>query len=253
MNKIKLMEILARIPLFKDLTPPEREVVQKMVINIKRYPQGKVFIKEGAHEPFFYILLAGKAEVSHRAHKIGELIPGQFIGEVGFICKEPRSATVTASTDIALMLINAEDFRRLPARIRESIKDRIISGLVDRVSGMNDNTIRYEDEIDKLREKVDEYENDPRFKGRASIIDTAARENTKSSKRNKNQPPSRSVNHADVNSDAEANIDNNSDSNVNADISAEANTENLTKSSQTDEQNSPEQPSDAADDVLHNS
>lgn len=191
MNKIKLMEILARIPLFKDLTPPEREVVQNMIRNIKRYPQGKVFIKEGAHEPFFYIILAGKAEVSHRAHKIGELIPGQFIGEVGFICKEPRSATVTASTDIALMLINAEDFRRLPARIRESIKDRIISGLVERVSGMNDNTIRYEDEIDELKEKVDEYENDPRFKGRGSVLseeeEAATKSGTEATKRGKNK------------------------------------------------------------------
>lgn len=173
MNKIKLMEILARIPLFKDLTPPERDVVQNMVRNIKRYPKGKVFIKEGAHEPFFYIILAGKAEVFTRAHKIGELASGQFIGEVGFICNEPRSATVSASTDIALMLINAEDFRRLPSRIRESIKDRIISGLVDRVSGMNNNTIRYEDEIDELKEKVDEYENDPRLKVRGSVLNEA--------------------------------------------------------------------------------
>jgi len=170
MNKIKLMEILARIPLFKNLSPAERDVVQNMVRNIKRYPQGKVFIKEGAHEPFFYIILAGKADVSTRGHKIGELISGQFIGEVGFICSEPRSATVSAGTDIALMLINSEDFRRLPARIRESIKDRIISGLVERVSGMNNNTIRYEDEIVELKEKVDEYENDPRFKTRGSVL-----------------------------------------------------------------------------------
>lgn len=187
MNKIKLMEILARIPLFKDLTPPEREMVQNMVRNIKRYPKGKAFIKEGAHEPFFYIILAGRAEVSHRAHKIGELVPGQFIGEVGFICKEPRSATVIASTDIALMLINAEDFRRLPARIRESIKDRIISGLVERVSGMNDNTIRYEDQIDELQEKVEEYEKDSRYKGRGSVIsdEEAAKNGVEIKKRNK--------------------------------------------------------------------
>lgn len=165
------MEILARIPLFKGLTPAEREVVLKMAKNIKRIKADKSFIKEGAHEPFFYIILAGKAEVFHRGKRIGELHPGQFIGEVGFICKEPRSATVIAKDDMAVMLITSEDFRKLPTRIRESIKDKIISGLVERVSGMNTNTIRYEEEIDELKVKVRDYEEDPRLGGkRASVF-----------------------------------------------------------------------------------
>ncbi|MCY7296959.1 cyclic nucleotide-binding domain-containing protein [Alteromonas sp. a30] len=158
MNKIKLMEILPRIPLFKDLTVAEREMVLKLTQNIKRIRADKTFIKEGAQEPFFYIILAGRADVFHKGRKIGELLPGNFIGEVGFICKEPRSATVTSATDMVVMLIADEQFRRMPARIRESIKDRIISGLVERVTGMNDNTLRYEDEIGELKNKVKGYE-----------------------------------------------------------------------------------------------
>lgn len=163
MNKIKLMEILPRIPLFKDLSPAEREVVLKMAKNIKRIKAENTFIKEGAHEPFFYIILAGKANVFHKGKLIGVLVPGQFIGEVGFICKEPRSATVTAQNDMAVMLIRTEEFRKLPTRIRESIKDKIISGLVDRVTGMNTNTIRYEEKIDELEVIVRDYEDDPRL------------------------------------------------------------------------------------------
>lgn len=180
MNKVKLMEILARIPLFKGLSPAEREVVLKMAKNIKRIKAENTFIKEGAHEPFFYIILAGKAEVFHRGKRIGELVPGQFIGEVGFICKEPRSATVTAKDDMAVMLISSENFRKLPTRIRESIKDKIISGLVDRVSGMNTNTIRYEEKIDELNVKVRDYEEDPRLGGnKASVF---ARDKDKATK-----------------------------------------------------------------------
>ena len=193
--------------------------------------------------------MAGKAEVSHRAHKIGELVPGQFIGEVGFICKEPRSATVTASTDIALMLINAEDFRRLPSRIRESIKDRIISGLVERVSGMNDNIIRYDDEIDELKEKIDEYESesDSRFKGRASVLNKSegapVKADAGASKQNKRQAQ-RDVTQAATEQESstissplhDADSDLNADSDSNADSPAEP--------SQSDQQNSSEQQTD---------
>lgn len=165
MNKIKLMEILARIPLFAGLSPAEREVLLKMARNIKRIKAEKVFIKEGAHEPFFYIILAGNAEVHHKGKTIGTLQPGQFIGEVGFICKEPRSATVVALEDMVVMLINSDDFRKLPSRVRESIKDKIISGLVDRVTKMNTNTIRYEDAIDELKDKVKSYEEEANPRG----------------------------------------------------------------------------------------
>lgn len=182
MNKIKLMEILARIPLFAGLSPAEREVLLKMTRNIKRIKEERVLIKEGAHEPFFYIILAGNAEVHHKGKIIGNLHPGQFIGEVGFICKEPRSATVIAKENMVVMLINSDDFRKLPSRVRESIKDKIISGLVERVTKMNTNTIRYEDEIDELKVKVKNYEEDPRLQGRGSVFDKQTDEATKEGK-----------------------------------------------------------------------
>lgn len=172
MNKIKLMEILARIPLFSGLNPAEREALLKMTNNIKRIAAGTAFIKEGAHEPFFYIILAGHAHVHHKHKKIGTVLPGQFIGEVGFICKEPRSATVIAHCDMVVMLIDADDFRCLPAKVRESIKDNIIGGLVERVTGMNSNTIRYEDTITELQDKVKGYQQDLEKAQRGSVFES---------------------------------------------------------------------------------
>lgn len=158
MNNLKLMEILSRVPLFKDLQPIERESVLKMRAVFTPLRPRETFIKEGAHEPWFYIILAGKAKVTHRGRDVGELVPGQFIGEVGFICKEPRSASVSATEEMVVMKIDYDAFRKLPVRIRESIKDKIISGLVDRTVSLNDKYIKQEEEIERLKKRIADYE-----------------------------------------------------------------------------------------------
>ena len=158
MNKLKLMEILSRVPLFKDLQPNEREQVMQMKAVFTPIKCREVFIKEGAHEPWFYIILAGKAMVSHKGHDLGHLVPGQFIGEVGFICREPRSASVSAMEEMVVMKVDYEAFRKLPVRIRESIKDKIISGLVERTIAINQKFIDQEDEIVKLKKRIADYE-----------------------------------------------------------------------------------------------
>lgn len=158
MNNLKLMEILSRVPLFKDLQPIERESVLKMRAVFTPIKAKECFIKEGSHEPWFYIILAGRATVTHRGRNIGTLIPGQFIGEVGFICKEPRSASVIAEDEMVVMKVDYEAFRKIPVRIRESIKDKIISGLVDRTMNLNETLIKREDEIEKLQTRIADYE-----------------------------------------------------------------------------------------------
>ncbi len=155
MNKVKLMEILARIPLFKELTFGEREMVLKVAQNVKRVKAGRTFVKQGAYEPFFYIILAGEAKVAFKGQQVGTLKPGDFIGEVGFICNEPRSASVSAVSDMVVVLIRDEEFRRLPSRIRESIKDKIISGLMERLSLMNQQNLDYRAQLKSLGKDPD--------------------------------------------------------------------------------------------------
>ncbi|MBY0420005.1 MAG: cyclic nucleotide-binding domain-containing protein [Pararheinheimera sp.] len=143
-NKLRLMEILARIPLFKDLQPADRELILQMPKAFETYTQGQALIKEGGYEPFFYIILSGQAQVYHRHHQIGQLSAGQFVGEVGFICNEPRSATVLAETDMVLMKIDSDSFQRLPERVRSAVKDKIIFGLTQRVAQLSERVIALE-------------------------------------------------------------------------------------------------------------
>lgn len=149
-NKLKIMEILGRIPIFQHLKVKERQRIADMPKAFKIFSTGESIIVEGTQDPNFYILLSGEANVSHKGHTVGKLKPPQFIGEVGFICREPRTATVIASNRVVAMKLDSENFRELPMNIRESVKDKIIAGLVGRINQFNKRVV----EINNLNLKA---------------------------------------------------------------------------------------------------
>lgn len=83
-------------------------------------------------------MLAGKATVSMKGQNMVQVGPPQLIGEVGFICKEARIATVIADEDVKVTRLDATNFARLPAKVREAIKDKIIAGPVSLLLRVNE-------------------------------------------------------------------------------------------------------------------
>lgn len=150
-DPLKLMSIIAGLELFKNLQPSDREVIQKKVGDIKRFSEGEIIVKEGAHDPEFYIVLEGTADVFRGGKLVNKMKKGGFIGEVAYICHEPRSATVTATSQVKLLPLNVMDMRRFSPEIREPIKDKIIEGLVKRINGLNKATINLENIIKQLK------------------------------------------------------------------------------------------------------
>lgn len=138
MDNSKLLEILGRITLFKDLDDKERKVILAMPKVYELFSAGEQIVKEGEEEDCFYVLLSGNASVYLKGQKLADIEPPQFVGEVGFICKEPRIATVVAKEQVMAMRLDAHNFARLPLSIRETVKDKIIGGLVSRLAQVNE-------------------------------------------------------------------------------------------------------------------
>jgi CRP-like cAMP-binding protein len=149
-SKLKLLEFLNRVPLFKSLEPHDRQTVANIPNIVVLIEQGSVFIKQDQLDSDFYILLNGEAEISVDKQFIATTTSGHFIGEVGFICNEPRSASVKAITDIIALRVTRDLFDVLPLRVKESIKQKIINGLVTRVSKQNGKIISLEEQVDHL-------------------------------------------------------------------------------------------------------
>lgn len=66
------------------------------------YPNGAPIVRQGEAGSSLFILAQGLLRVTVHAggaeRKVGQLLPGQFFGEVSLLTGEPRSATVTAVT-----------------------------------------------------------------------------------------------------------------------------------------------------------
>ena len=58
---------------------------------------------------------SGTADVVRGDEKIAELGPGDFFGEMALLGEERRTATVTASSPMALIVMTRADFRALDA------------------------------------------------------------------------------------------------------------------------------------------
>jgi CRP/FNR family cyclic AMP-dependent transcriptional regulator len=78
----------------------------------RRVAAGERIMGEGAPASAFYLILDGEAEVSRGPHAVGRLGPGEHLGEMALLDeRSPRSATVTAVTDVRLAHLGIFDFR----------------------------------------------------------------------------------------------------------------------------------------------
>jgi serine/threonine protein kinase len=76
------------------------------------YPKGTSIIKEGEEDHSFYIVLSGLVSVEKNGQKIESLQEGDCFGEMGYLTKAKRSASVIATTDVALIQVNASTLDR---------------------------------------------------------------------------------------------------------------------------------------------
>lgn len=138
-SDLKLLEILNRVPFFKDFSSNERNSFFAQSLTFMQCRANRTIIKQGDKETNFYIILSGHASVylNNAKQEVAYLSPGYFIGEGAFVNNVPRSATVIAQSDVLLICLDQPTLHRLPASIREKIKDQIIEGLAQRLSDMN--------------------------------------------------------------------------------------------------------------------
>ena len=118
-------QFFQKIFLFQDLTTQEIDKVLSLA-EPRAFPAGAVIIHEGEAGNSMFIMAQGEVEITKRlgivlddeAPRERIIISlkaeeGVCFGEMALLENEPRSATVTASTDCHLMEMGREDFLRL--------------------------------------------------------------------------------------------------------------------------------------------
>ena len=103
---------LASIPLFASLSEAEREQVAGW-FEPRTAPEGVTLAGEGATGYCFFVLAEGQAAVSTNGAQLATLGPGDFFGEIAILGDGRRSATVTTTTPVRLLVMFGSEFRRL--------------------------------------------------------------------------------------------------------------------------------------------
>ena len=107
--KIKLLKT---VPLFAGCSKTElRELA--MIADEIDLRDGHVLTKEGRPGREFFVLIDGTAQVTRKDEKIAYLGSGDWFGEIALITDAPRTATVTATSPVDVLVITDRSFHRV--------------------------------------------------------------------------------------------------------------------------------------------
>ncbi len=95
--------------LFRDMDEQELMGINR-IVHRHLVDAGTPIIREGDPGHSFYLVLSGAAAVSTKGTRLVTLTAGDHFGEMALLDDPPRSADVTAETDMILMSIRREDF-----------------------------------------------------------------------------------------------------------------------------------------------
>ncbi|MGH2396022.1 MAG: cyclic nucleotide-binding domain-containing protein [bacterium] len=106
------LDHLKKVPIFRDLPRKELEWISRS-LKERVYEPGAVIVKQGDPGVGFFLIAEGNVEVTHNSHKLREMGPGEFFGEMALMEDRTRTATVTAKTRTKCLQLVRWDFRAL--------------------------------------------------------------------------------------------------------------------------------------------
>jgi CRP-like cAMP-binding protein len=131
LGKDRKVALIKKTPLFSRLSKKALEDVARIADEID-LPAGKVMAKEGDRGREFFVLIEGEADVTKGDRSINTMNEGDFFGEIALVTKMPRTASVTATTDVRVLVITERDFGALLKRspevgrgVAEALAERI--------------------------------------------------------------------------------------------------------------------------------
>lgn len=106
---IVAIRLLRRVPIFAVLPPVAIEGVARAAAE-RSVPAGTTLVTEGAAGHEYIVIARGEVTVSIAGEYVRTMGPGTGFGEIALLADVPRTATVTATTDVALYEIDRAAF-----------------------------------------------------------------------------------------------------------------------------------------------
>ena len=111
-------ELLMAMPLFSEVGAPQMKILASALVS-ESHGAGKTVIRQGDQGDSFYVVKSGAVEVRRRAEgtdeesTVGHLGEGEYFGEIALLMNVPRTASVTAVSDVELLSLDRASFEEM--------------------------------------------------------------------------------------------------------------------------------------------
>jgi CRP-like cAMP-binding protein len=138
MARTSHLDHLASVPLFSACSKKELEAVRRASDELT-LPAGRVLCEQGKVGREAFIIVGGTAEVRRNDRKVATLGPGDYVGELALLDHGPRTATVTAQTELDVLVLGAREFAALVDQV-PAIAHKLLKALASRVRELDTKT-----------------------------------------------------------------------------------------------------------------
>jgi CRP/FNR family cyclic AMP-dependent transcriptional regulator len=119
------------VPLFSACSKRDLRRIAALVDELD-VPEGKVLMRQGEPGWECFVVAEGKAKATMRGIGSASLGPGDVVGEMSLLDQGPRSATITAGTDMHLLVLTSRNFSALINEVPH-VGQRIMAALAGRL------------------------------------------------------------------------------------------------------------------------
>jgi CRP/FNR family transcriptional regulator, cyclic AMP receptor protein len=125
---------LTAIPLFSQLSEQEAKRLAAFASETS-IANGQILMKEGDYSTELIAVEEGTADIIKGGAKIASVGPGDLIGEMGLLSREPRNADVVATSPMLVIRLTHWEIRRMSQetidRIEQIVRERRAAGVAD--------------------------------------------------------------------------------------------------------------------------
>jgi CRP/FNR family transcriptional regulator, cyclic AMP receptor protein len=125
------VERLSQVQLFSACSKRDLARIAALTEEIE-VPAGRVLIRQGDPGREAFVISEGQAKATIRGKGSAKLAPGECFGEMALLHSAPRSATVTAESDMRLLVLGSREFSTLIEDV-PAIGQRVLAALAERL------------------------------------------------------------------------------------------------------------------------
>ena len=131
LHKDAKTDLLKNVPLFAGCSKTELQRIASLADELD-LGDGATLIREGERGREFIVIADGTVKVTRNGRQLRELGAGDFIGEIALVADVPRTATVTATSPVRLLVVTDRAFRGLLEQM-PSIAKKVLQSLGERL------------------------------------------------------------------------------------------------------------------------